>query len=210
MNADRFAALTRLVRYPSRRGVLALAGSAASGLALRVGSPRTAAKKKRKKKKQKGAPPLDLAFACPGPAESFLAFQQRDRVAQVFVAGRSGRLRRIQIPVEKTSGDNDYVVQLLRVADSVPLHTGINVLAAVPIPNSAVPAGESVLTADFSGPVLEEGEEYAAAVGRVGNLIVGMRVDSGNDCAGVPFSAVASDPFVASDDLDLVVSVFVD
>lgn len=210
MNASRLPALMRLIHHHSRRRVLALAGSAASGFALRVGSPPTAAKKKRKKKKKKGAPPLNLAFACPGPAESFLAFQLRDRVAQVFVAGRGGRLRRIQIPVEKTSGDNDYVVQLLRVADSVPLHTGITVLAAAVIPNAVVPAGESLLTADFSGPVLEEGEEYAAAVGRVGNLVVGMRVDSGNDCAGVPFSAVGTDPFVASDGLDLVVSVLVD
>lgn len=101
-------------------------------------------------------------------------------------------------------------MRLLRVADSVPLHTGVNVLAAAAIPNASVPAGESLLTANFSGPVLEEGVEYAAAVGRVGNLVVGLRVDSGNDCAGILFSAVGPDPFTADNELDLVVSVFVD
>jgi hypothetical protein len=210
MDIDRFARLVRFLETSSRRGFLASSGIALSVSGLLLGLPGTEAKKKCKKKKKKPTPPLQLTFACPGPPENFLAFQLSDRVAQLFVAGRSVPLRRIQIPVEKIAGENDYILQLLSVSNSVPLHTGINVLAAVTISNAAVPAGESILTANFSGPELEEGVEYAAAVGRAGSLIVGMREDSGNDCAGVPFSAVGSGAFIASDELDLVVSVFVD
>lgn len=209
MDINRFARLVRFLETSSRRGFLASSGITLSVSGLLLGLPGTEARKKRKKKKKK-PPPLQLTFTCPGPPESFLAFMLSDRVAQLFVAGRSGTLRRIQIPVEKIAGENDYVLQLLSVSNSVPLHTGINVLAAVTIPNAAVPAGESTLTANFSGPELEEGVEYAAAVGRVGSLVVGMREDSGNDCAGVPFSAAGSGAFTASDELDLVVSVFVD
>ena len=133
------------------------------------------------------------------------------RVAQVFVASRSGTLRRIQLYVAKDPGsEGDYVVQLLRVDGGAPQASALNILAGATIANGAVPDGESILTANFIGPHLEAGTEYAAAIGRLQTAIeLGQHSDTGNVCAGQAFSSQGG-AFGEHSDIDLVVSVFVD
>jgi hypothetical protein len=214
MDADRFASFTRIVHDHSRRRFLTLFGIAAGGLIPLIDPNTTAAKKKNKKKKKSGkkSPALALAYECPGPAEQFGTYQLINRVAQVFVAERSGMLRRIAFQVENLESDSgDYVVQLLRVDDGAPLPLATHVLAGISIPEGDVPVGESTLTANFNGPELIGGTEYAAAIGRlVSHVRLGTHSGTGNVCAGQAFTSQGGGVFAESDELDLVVSVLVD
>jgi hypothetical protein len=210
MGANRLAHLMRITAAGSRRGVLRAISSLSLALPL-LGLTGIAAKKKKKKKKKKKPPPLVLTYTCPGPPQDVLTWQTVQRVAQVFVASRSGTLRRIQFHIDKNPGSaGDYAVQLLRVDDGTPQASALSILAATTIANGAVPDGESILTANFIGPHLEAGTEYAAVVGRLQSAIeLGQHSDTGNVCAGETFSSQGG-AFVASADIDLVASVFVD
>lgn len=105
--------------------------------------------------------------------------------AQVFRTTRGGRLSRVQIHIDKPNGSaGDYVVQVLRVDNSdTPLHAPLNILAATAVADADVPVGESLLTANFSGPRLEAQTDYAAAVGRVG-IQVRIGTVPGTTCGG--------------------------
>jgi hypothetical protein len=168
------------------------------------------AKKREKKRKGKGAKPLQQAFRCPGPP-TFIGFCSDEcRAAQVFRTTRGGQLSRVQVHIDKPNGSTgDYVVQLLRVDNSdTPLHAPLDILAATTITDTDVPAGESLLTANFSGPRLEAQTDYAVAVGRVGNQ-VRIGTVPGISCGGQLFSAHGLEPFDANN-TDVVVAVFVD
>jgi hypothetical protein len=217
MDASLSALFARLDSGRSRRAFLALSGVAAGAVASRVPVLNTAARKKRKKKRKKngaaasGPPLLALAYACPGPPEAIGSYLLITRVAQVFVAQRSGTLRRIEFLVDKPAGSmGDYVVQLLRVESGTPVHGATQILAGITISNAAVPDGESTLTATFAGPVLEAGAEYAATIGRVAaGVRLGFFSGTGNGCAGQVFTSTGG-AFAAAPSQDVVVSVFVE
>ena len=197
------------------RGAAILAALAGSGLAalgaLRGQDDAQAKKKHKKKKKPKKAPSLVLAYQCPAPAESFGTYNTISRVAQVFSATHGGTLRRIQFRIDNGDFDaGDYVVQLLRVEDGTPSHLATHILAGLTIPAADVPQGESTLTANFNGPELTAGTEYAAAIGRVGSSVtLGYFSGTGNVCAGQLFVAQGI-VFTEATGQDVVVSVFVD
>jgi hypothetical protein len=204
--------LSQAIYAGSRRAALqSLSLAAGSTLASLLGVAATEAKKKRKKRKKKpGSPALQLAYECPGPPESVGTFLLISRVAQVFAAERSGTLRRIQFHINKDAGSaGDYVVQLVRVDSGTPSSVATHILAGITIPNADVPDGESTLAADFLGPELTAGTEYAAAIGRVANSIeLGNFTGTGNICAGQTFASMGG-AFTESPTLDVVVSVFV-
>lgn len=211
METNRFAELSRIVNPGSRRGfAAALTGGSLALFGPLRGLTETEAKKKRKKKKKK-KPPLALAYECPGPPEDFGTYNNISRVAQVFVAARSGTLRRIEFLVDKATGSSgDYVVQLLRVDTGTPSQAATHVLAGITIPDADVPDGESTLAAHFNGPELEAGAEYAAAIGRLVSAVrLGFFSGTGNICAGQTFAAQGG-AFTEAAGQDVVVSVFVD
>jgi hypothetical protein len=209
MDSNRFARVTGAIESGSRRGfVAALAGGSLAAL----GQADTGARKKgRKKKNKKKGPSLALAYECPGPPEDVGTYLSVSRVAQVFAAARSGTLRRIEFRIENGDTDSgDYVVQLLRVDGGTPLPGATQLLASIAIPESDVPVGESTLTANFNGPELEAGMEYAAAIGRlVSPVRLGFFSGTGNVCAGQTFGHQGA-TFTEATGQDLVVSVFVD
>jgi hypothetical protein len=209
MDTERFTSLTRVLGSRSRRGFFALATSTAGALAALPDPGGLAAKKKGKKKKKKLS--LKLAYECAGPPLNVGTFLTVTRVAQVFSAERGGTLRRIQFLVDNHEDDTgDYVVQLLRVDDGTPLSAPTQILAGLAIPEGDVPLGESMLTANFNGPRLEDGVEYAAAIGRVTTHVrLGTFGGTGNVCAGETFTAQGG-AFAVSPGMDVVVSVFVD
>ena len=211
MDTDRRETLSSRLHGGSRRGVLAaLTGGSLAALGALRGQDDAQAKKKHKKKHKK-APSLALAYQCPAPAESFGTYNTISRVAQVFVAGRGGTLRRIEFRIDKGDFDaGDYVVQLLRVDDGTPSHLATHILAGITIPDAGVPQGESTLTANFNGPELAAGMEYAAAIGRVGSSVtLGYFSGTGNVCAGQLFVAQGI-VFSEATGQDIVTSVFVD
>lgn len=194
----------------ARRRILGFGSAALLGMAGSRLGPIGIEAKKRKKKRKKKSTPLHLAFECPGPP-TFIGFCGDEcRAAQVLRTTRGGRLSRIQIHIDKPAeSTGDYVVQLLRVdAADAPWHAALDILAATSIPNVDVPAGESLLTAGFAGPLLAAETDYAVAVGRVGNQIR-IGTVAGTTCGGQLFSAHGLEPFEPSNS-DLVVSVFVD
>jgi hypothetical protein len=203
MTADFAGSTRRRMLTSGLAGVLGILGSW-------LGTTTAEAKKRKKKKKKKKGTPLQLAFQCPGPP-TFIGFcSEKCRAAQVFRTTRGGRLSRVQIHIDKPNGSKgDYVVQLLRVDNSdTPLHAPLDILAATTITDADVPAGESLLTANFFGPRLEAQTDYAVAVGRVGNE-VRIGTVPGITCGGQLFSAHGLEPFEANNS-DVVVAVFVD
>jgi hypothetical protein len=136
-----------------------------------------------------------------------------DRVAQTFVAGRSGTLRQIQIAVHKypeTSGN--YLLQLVSVVEGkgYPSPSPLDVLAAVTIPDAVVPEGNAVLTGTFAGPILEEGRQYAAVISRPRSESLATRIREGAVCSGELYRAREGDDFAFVKGATLIVSVFVD
>jgi hypothetical protein len=211
MDSGQFARLAQVIAGSTRRRMLGFGSAGALGvLGARLGAAGAEGRKgKKKRKKKKKASPLHLAFRCPGPP-TFVGFCASGcRVAQVFRTTRGGRLSRIQIHINKEADSTgDYVVYLMRVDNTdTPLHQPLDILAATSIPDSDVPAGESLLTANFAGPRLEAQTDYAAAVGRVGEQI-DVGTVSGTTCGGQIFSAHGLEAF-DSGSSDLVVSVFV-
>ena len=211
MDTTHLDAFARSATGRSRRGVLARFGLAAGGVAALLGPSGIGARKKGKKgkNKKKSRPPA-AAYRCAWPPESFGTYNTIVRVAQVFQATRGGALRRIEFLVDNEESDSgDYIVQLLRVTDGTPQHPATQILAATTIPEAAVPRGETTLRADFAGPRLESGTEYAAAIGRLGSLVrLGYFSGTGNTCAG-EVSAAQGGAFSNEATQDLVVSVFV-
>jgi hypothetical protein len=204
----------------SRRRLLTRAGGAGGTLAALLGLAESAAKKngkhKRKKRKRTKGPSLRLAYAGAGPPDGYDLHPSGTRLAQTFVAGRRGTLRRVQVAIAKQDGSSgNWLVQVLAANDDTPSPSPVSVLAAVTMPDAEVPAGASVRTADVAGPgpVLEAGTAYAVAIWRDGDS-PGLGYHdhtSGASCAGGQFSAIGAGAFsdAFQEEFDLVVSVFV-
>jgi hypothetical protein len=135
------------------------------------------------------------------------------RLAQTFTAGSTGELTGAQLEIFKAGVSvGDYIVQIARVN-----HSGIptnDVLAAAAIPNAAVPAGVSVLTATFTpGPAVVAGGEYALLITRPGGggNDLNPRVHANDDCPGAMWvSPDQTGAFNVPDpDPDIVFTVFV-
>lgn len=223
--------LHALANSPSRRGALRLLAGAGVGGLISSGFAPTAARKKHKKKKRRGGksprgsapasppppsppPSLDLAYECAGPALGlFGAPWGNDRLAQRFVAGRSGVLRQVRFDVFKdASSPGDWVVQIVKavgIGITRPSNSPLDVLAANTIADSSVPDGESTLSVSFAGPRLVKDTEYAAVLSRPGSTIWGARVHGVDTCGGQDFAALGGDAFI-SGGTDLVLSVWVD
>jgi hypothetical protein len=139
---------------------------------------------------------------------------RRDRVAQIFAAGRNGTLRQIQFAIAKPAGaSGDYLVQLVRLSDNeLPSNSPLDVMAAVTIPDASVPLGESTLVANFAGPFLVAGTGYAAVLSRPGTELGGLQTrihHGGSDCDGTIAVADGAGDFDAQSG-DVVVAVLVD
>jgi hypothetical protein len=220
MDGTRFEAWLRgLTTACSRRSALIGLLGGAFGVVRFAETEAKRGKKKRKKKRGGTVPPPpppdppELVYECPGPRGGEHLRPASTRVAQTFVPGSSGPLRRIVFPVVKVPDSlGDYVVQLLAVDGSgVPSHLPQGVLAQAIVPNGAVAGGQSVtVTADFDGPPLVAGTQYAAAISRPGpnNYAAHYRTDSG--CSGSVFQADQGKAFIAAiGELDILVSVFI-
>jgi hypothetical protein len=206
MDGNRFDDATKALigRVGTRRAALT-AGLALSGALRSLAAPPAVGARRRA---------LKLAYRCSGTANQALTQGNGGRFAQVFTASRSGTLRKMQIPIVKTpNSPGDYIMQLVRVVNGVPLESPVAVLAAVTIPNASVPDGNSMLTGNFVGTHLVKETEYAAVVSRLlagqGGLQVPLIVGTGNACAGTFAQGLDAVPFIVSPTFDLGISVFV-
>jgi hypothetical protein len=151
---------------------------------------------------------------CPGPREFSFASMGggTSRFAQSFTAGITGGITSAQIDVTKQGTAGDYRLDINEAdAAGVPTNT---ILASATIPDTAVPAGNSIITGSFDSPAqVSAGQEYALIVTRPtsSGLAVGTR--TGNDCSGrLFFSNTQTGPFGPvgpGDTNDLVFAVFV-
>ncbi len=156
-----------------------------------------------------------LTYQCPGPKTDSLSSDGANRFAQTFIAERSGALRQIQFSIEKkpnTTGN--YLVQLLKVVGGKPSHLPTDVLAALTVPDAAVAtSSDATLTANFAGPALVAGNEYAAAFSRPGTGPGGVgannRKGDGSACDGKWFNADGAGVFNEAAAQDILVSVLV-
>jgi hypothetical protein len=236
MDAERFDAITKaLITGFSRRSAMRLLASSALGLLGGSAAPEAAAhdplkkcrkikdKAKRKKclKKAKKhnathttpAPPASepaaprLVYQCPGPFSDSVAVEGNKRFAQTFTPSQSGALRQIQFGIRNEGSGSNYVVQLLKVSGGTPGSGFADILATVTIPDATVASGDTTLVADFSGPALSAGTEYAAAIGRPGSQYLTVH-KAPPTCAGQAYYSVNTNAFTELG-YDLVVSVFV-
>jgi hypothetical protein len=168
---------------------------------------------KRKKRRKKRRPSLQFAFVCPGPTAATALGSGDFRRAQVFAATRSGSLRQIRVGIVKNGGSTpgDFLVQLLTTigAPAVPDHSPLAVIAATVIPDGAVPEGASTLVANFVGPQLVQGTEYATVVSRPGSDAFASQIHVTDECPGVLSDAFGTGPFSNTATFDSVVSVLV-
>lgn len=189
----------------TRRATLAAAATAAIWRAVgEFPAPRGTSAKKKKKK-------LQVAFACPGPADSTLALGEGVRVGQVFTATRSGTLRQVKFGIvkEADADPGDFVVQLLKTSGGVPDNSPLAVLAASTVRDESVPVGETLLVAKFDGTRLEQGVVYGVVVSRpASDGITVQRRDAGV-CEGQRTDAFEDELFDNTSNQDILVSVFV-
>ena len=221
----------------SRRNALRVLGGSVLGGLFTFGAVSTDAKKggkgkskgRDKKKRKATVPPvtspppstspppdsLSVAYECPGPGPGgFWGINGTDRLAQRFVAGRSGSLRQIRFDIIKDpSSPGDWVVQLVKIVgigNTKPSNSPLDVLAANTIADASVPDWDSTLIASFAGPTLEKNKEYAAVLSRPGSTTWGMHMQDVDVCGGQPFAGLGGDAFFSAGGPDLVVSVFVE
>jgi hypothetical protein len=147
---------------------------------------------------------------CPGPPEGsvFIIDSGNERWAQTFTAQSSGVLTSAQAAVMKGPGA-DWLLQVAAL-DGAGAPT-YNILASTTIPDSAVPDGDTVVSAGFaSPPAVTAGQQYALILARP-NFGVELRVREGNDCAGQLFASEDMGPFLLfAPDQDMVFAVFVE
>jgi hypothetical protein len=185
----------------SRRTALTSGAALALGGLLSALSPRTARARKRT---------LKPAYTCPPPAQASASFAPGIRLAQSFTARRSGTLRQIKIGISKPSSlpGGDYVVQLVKMAGTVPSENAIDVIAAAVVPDAQVKTGKTTLIASFGTTRLTQGTKYAVVVSRPSNLRVFQ--EGGDFCEGDPFIAPSTGNFTPFTSVgDMVVTVLV-
>jgi RTX calcium-binding nonapeptide repeat (4 copies) len=148
-----------------------------------------------------------LAASCEPPSDARSA--NYFYVAQVFTPQLSGALTRAEIDITKSSGTDDYVIEMRTVDGSgVPTST---VLAATTVSNASVPTGDSFISASFPNPAnVVAGLDYALVVHRAAALSAGFR--TGDDCpdgvAWFGFTGTDWDAFSPAE-YDMVFRVFV-
>ena len=152
-----------------------------------------------------------LDASCAGPREFSFASMQggNGRFAQTFASGATGAITAAQVDVTKQGTPGDYVLQINEVDDAgVPTNA---VLASTVIPDSTVPAGDSLLSASFAAPAqVTAGEQYALIVTRPGSSGLRTGNRAGDDCAGrFFFSGSQVDAFNPLDPYDLIFAVFI-
>jgi hypothetical protein len=178
-------------------GLACLTGAA---LALGIGSAALeseAKKKRRKRKKRKKdrtrtqGDELRADVTCPGPSQAGFLFEDEDgRLAQMFTAGRSGRLERADLVLVKQAGaSGDYILRLSPV-DGAGVPTNI-VLATAVIANAAVPAeAETTVRFSFASPAaVEAGTDFALVLSRPGTT--DLRWEGRNSAKACPGAGIA-------------------
>jgi hypothetical protein len=168
MNATTLDALARRASRepiggaaPSRRRMLGgLAGGLLAALPL-AGRDVSAARKKRR-------PRPATAYQCPGPRENTFFGDLGERFAQAFTAERGGTLTQIRFSVFKEDQTGGWLVQLVAPGGALS-NNPLDVLAAVTVPDAAVPLGDATLIGVFAGTRLAMGfgrAEHGEAPGR--------------------------------------------
>ena len=184
----------------SRRTALTSGAVLALGGLLSARSPQTARARR---------PRLKPAYSCPPSFPASQDYPGGDRVAQSFTATRGGTLRQIKIGIVKSpSGSGgDYLVQVVKMAGSVPSNNAIDVIAAAVVPDAQVKTGETTLVASFGTTTLTQGTQYAVVVSRPSAF--DLRHE-GSDCEGRLFfaSTGAFSPTIGTL-RDLIVTVLV-
>lgn len=159
-------------------------------------------------------PALQLAYECAPMQNDIITANSVHRIAQMFKPSQSGKLRQVQFAIAKEAGTTgDYHVQLVACNGGDPSASGNDVLALAVIPDSTVPVGDSILTANFDGPQLVGGINYAVAIKRLGEFIVrGHNENPGAACLGKTFLSAGGSDFLeySSGNFDAIVSVFVE
>jgi hypothetical protein len=132
------------------------------------------------------------------------------RLAQTFITQPGGAVTTAQADVAKFGTSADWIMQINEVDGSgTPTNT---VLASTTIPDSAVPAGDSIITGTFANPApVSAGQRYALVVTRPGSTGLGVGLRTSGDCPGRFFTSFSqTDPFNGqSQDMIFAVSVTV-
>ena len=156
------------------------------------------------------APGASLDANCPGPPEAtvFIADSGMERWAQTFTAQSTGVVTSAQAAVQKGPG-TDWLLQVAALdGTGAPTY---NILASATIPDSAVPGGDTFVSAAFaSPPLVTAGQQYALILARP-SFGVELGVREGDDCAGQLFASEDLGPFsLFAPDEDMVFAVFVE
>jgi hypothetical protein len=128
--------------------------------------------------------------SCAGPPESFQTNTGVSRVAQSFTAQNTGPLTSAQLEVDKTGTAGDWIVDILDTNMGVPVD---GVLATATVPDATVPAGGSLINANFAAPAsVIAGHLYALEFSRPASSQTGEGERDGDDCPGQLFGAAAA------------------
>jgi List-Bact-rpt repeat protein len=130
--------------------------------------------------------------SCAGPPESFQTNTGTSRTAQTFTAQNTGTLTSAQLEVFKTGTAGDWIVDILDTSAGIPVD---GVLATATVPDTTVPSGGSLITANFGTPAsVIAGDVYALEFSRPASNTTGEgeRDGDGSDCPGQLFGAVAA------------------
>jgi hypothetical protein len=209
MNPSDFDALAIVLPdTPSRRGALrSLGGGLLAAASLALTGQSSSAKKKKKKKRRPKAKFAGGCSAAPGGNATEFG---NGRLAQTFIATRSGTLDEIRVAITKAPGTaGNWIVQMVPIVGGVPEHEPTDVFAAAAIDDEDVPDGDSTLRARFRGISILEGFGYAVVVTRSGGALFTLRGGSGCD-NGQSWLATSTSTFSsAGSNFDFLFSVFV-
>ena len=151
-----------------------------------------------------------LVYECPEPSSvANLNGNGSDRFAQTFIPSESGSLHQIRFAVSKQGTAGDYVVQLLAVSGGTPGSSAGDILSTTTVSDASLPAGLGTVVADFSGPALTAGTEFAAAITRPGSTSLDVRQKVAGGCTGTAFTATSSGAFTTKAPVDIIVEVLV-
>jgi hypothetical protein len=201
----------------SRRALVALAGGLAAAGTLPLDDVADARKKGRRKKrknrrKDRKGPKVQVTATCPVSDSLGTGANDGDsRVAQTFVASRSGLLVNARLPITKDLGGSGDIELRLSPVDASGIPTN-EVLAVSAVTGEEVPDDGADIDFAFSTPFsVEAGDEYALVLTRPGGDGFGWFGEDGNPCSGRSFfSSDQTSPFASSGEiLDLAFTAFV-
>jgi hypothetical protein len=228
---ERFEILIRsLTTAAPRRGILAaLAGLLAAdplGLGGEVAAAKRAGKHRQKRKRHKRrtrrkkrqedlplppGPITRVDATCPINTGGFLITTGDQRIAQTFIALRTGPLVQATVEILKGPGSTgDYILRLSPVdASGIPTN---DVIAASVVADRFVTDVFATLTFGFSNPAtVVAGTQYALVLTRPGSDQLEAIGTFDNPCAGRAFSSPSQTaPFVEDDEgFDMTFTTFV-